>query len=79
MHLAAALGISVCAIFGPSSSIKNRPYGNNNILLHLGHCSEENNILCDECQKEWTKNKKLPSCLDVINEQNVFQVITNFD
>ena len=71
MHLAGAMGIPVCAIFGPTSPVKNKPFGDSNIVFHSKVCEIERNELCLDCSKVWAKTRSLPRCLSEITGREI--------
>ena len=57
MHIAAACGVPVIAIFGPTSPVLTGPYGSNNIIVQASaDCSPCRKRKCDDmkCMKEIT-------------------------
>ena len=70
MHLASAVGIPTISIWGPTNTIKNRPWGDHHVTIKLG-------ISCSPCYKigqPITCTNRV--CLDGITEEKVFNVIT---
>jgi heptosyltransferase-1 len=68
MHIAAALGIPVFAIFGPANPTRTGPYG-------AGHTVIRKEIECSPCYK---RTCKTPSCIDMIKVKEVEAVISAF-
>lgn len=65
MHIAAALGIPVFAIFGPTDPIKTGPYGE-------GHTVIREDISCAPCLKRTCDDLK---CMKNLPVENVYEVI----
>ncbi|HXX81169.1 MAG TPA: glycosyltransferase family 9 protein [Thermodesulfovibrionales bacterium] len=68
MHIAAAFGIPVFALFGPANPMKTGPYGK-------GHTIIRKNISCAPCYRRTCKN---PRCLDMITVGEVAEIISDF-
>ena len=68
MHIAAAFGIPVFALFGPANPVRTGPYGK-------GHTVIRKEISCAPCYRKTCKN---PRCLDMITPNEVAEVINNF-
>ncbi len=66
MHIAAALGIPVFAIFGPTDPLRTGPYGK-------GHTVIRSDISCSPCFKKACNDIK---CLKKISANEVFKIIT---
>lgn len=69
MHLAAAMNTPVIALFGPTDSLRNGPYGDNHQVLTVSHA-------CQGCWK-----RKCPQAIDCMAEiapAAVFQAVRNF-
>jgi heptosyltransferase-1 len=67
MHLAAAVGTPVVAIFGPTDPRKIGPYGKGHVVLqHTGECSA--------CR---TGRKGTHSCLEAISVEEVIETVKN--
>ena len=65
MHIAAALGVPVFAIFGPTNPLRTGPYGE-------GHTIIRKAIKCSPCYKKTCKNAK---CMDMIGAEMVTSII----
>jgi lipopolysaccharide heptosyltransferase I len=65
MHIAAASGISVVAIFGPTNPVRTGPYGKNNVIV-------KSDIECAPCYK---KNCKSVKCMDDISVEKVYEAV----
>jgi len=65
MHIAAALGIPVYAIFGPTDPLRTGPYGK-------GHTNVSTAIPCAPCFKKTCENVK---CLEGLSVDKVFEII----
>lgn len=68
MHVAAALGISVFAIFGPANPIRTGPYGANHTIIRR-------DIPCSPCYRRTCKD---PKCMDLIKVEEVAGIINEF-
>lgn len=75
MHLSSAMGVPVIALFGPSSSIKNAPVGDNCQLLCGQGCEVGNNQLCPECRQAWESDSRIPRCLENLKVETVMDAI----
>ncbi|MCK4827171.1 glycosyltransferase family 9 protein, partial [bacterium] len=75
MHLSAAMGLPVIALFGPSSSIKNAPVGEKYQLLCGDGCELSNNQMCPECRQAWESESKIPRCLENLKVETVMDLI----
>ncbi len=65
MHIAAAFGIPVVAIFGPTNPVRTGPYGKNHIIV-------KSDIQCAPCYK---KNCKTIQCMDEISVEKVYTAV----
>jgi lipopolysaccharide heptosyltransferase I len=65
MHIAAAFGIPVVAIFGPTNPVRTGPYGKNNIIV-------KSDISCAPCYK---KNCKSVKCMDDVSVEEVYEAV----
>jgi heptosyltransferase I len=65
MHIAAALGIPVFAIFGPSDPVRTGPYGK-------GHTIIRSNEICSPCFRKSCDNVK---CMKNVTAEEVFKTI----
>lgn len=61
MHIAAALGVPVFAIFGPANPVRTGPYGMGNTVIRK-------DIACSPCYKKTCKD---PKCLDMVEVKDV--------
>jgi heptosyltransferase-1 len=68
MHIAAALGVPVFALFGPANPARTGPYGK-------GHTVIQKQISCAPCYK---RSCKSPLCMDMITVEEVAAVIGDF-
>ncbi len=68
MHIAAALGIPVFALFGPANPDRTGPYGR-------GHTVIRKELLCSPCYKRSCKNTL---CMDMITVEEVAVAISDF-
>ena len=75
MHLAAAMGVSVISLFGPTSAIKNAPVGENNRLLCGPGCCVSSNEMCPECHQAWESESKIPHCLENLKVEAVLDAV----
>ncbi len=67
MHIAAACGIPIIAIFGPTNPTRTGPYGGNHIII-------KSDIPCSPCYKKKCKSMK---CLDSISVEHIYQTMKN--
>lgn len=65
MHLAAALGTPVVALFGPTSPVRTGPYGPGHVVVRTG-------IPCSPCYKKRCAD---PKCMYEITPDLVFQAV----
>lgn len=65
MHIAAALGIPVFAIFGPTDPVRTGPYG-------YGHTIIRNGISCSPCRRRRCKDM---SCINDLKVETVYEII----
>lgn len=65
MHIAAALGVHVFALFGPSSPVRTGPYGGRHTIIRR-------DIPCSPCYKKSCKNIE---CMILIKPKEVFDLI----
>lgn len=65
MHIAAAFGIPVVAIFGPTNPVRTGPYGKNNIIVTAG-------VSCAPCYK---KNCKSIKCMHDVSVEDVYNAM----
>jgi ADP-heptose:LPS heptosyltransferase len=65
MHIAAAFGVPVVAIFGPTNPVRTGPYGRNHAIVI-------SDIECAPCYK---KNCKSVKCMDDISVERVYKAI----
>ena len=75
MHLTAAMGVPVIALFGPSSSIKNAPVGKNRRILCGSGCDVGSNEMCTECRQAWKSESKTPRCLEDLKVETILDII----
>jgi lipopolysaccharide heptosyltransferase II len=68
MHIATAMKVPVVAVFGPTLYERNRPYGDNNIILRK-------NLPCSPCFKFQDIQCKERECLNLITSEEVFQAL----
>lgn len=68
MHIAAALGIPVFAIFGPTDPLRTGPYGEGHIII-------KEDIPCSPCFKKTCNDLK---CMDRLSVQKVYGIIKNY-
>ena len=69
MHMAAALGVPVVALFGPSGEHDWGPWGDGHIVLSSPY-------LCRPCGKDGCLGSKRSDCLEAIAAQTVLQAVT---
>ncbi len=65
MHIAAAFGTPVVAIFGPTNPVRTGPYGRNHIIV-------KSDIECTPCYK---KNCKSVKCMDDVSVEKVYKAV----
>lgn len=65
MHIAAAFGIPVVAIFGPTNPVRTGPYGGNHIIV-------KSDVECAPCYKKKCKTMR---CMDEISVEKVYEAI----
>jgi heptosyltransferase-1 len=65
MHIAAALGIPVFAIFGPTDPLRTGPYGEGHIII-------KEDIPCSPCFKKTCNDSK---CMDRLSVEKVYGII----
>jgi ADP-heptose:LPS heptosyltransferase len=66
MHIAAACGIPVVAIFGPTNPARTGPYGKKNRIL-------QTYLPCAPCYRKKCKDLK---CMKGISVEQVFEAVT---
>ena len=71
MHLAAAVGTPVVAIFGPTDPALTGPYGKQHIVLRAG-------IPCSPCFKDYCTNKVVMECMEKITVEQVLAAAQRF-
>jgi ADP-heptose:LPS heptosyltransferase len=70
MHIAAALGIPVCAIFGPANPIRTGPYGDIHSVVSL-------NLPCSPC---YAKKRDCDwKCLQELEPDKVLSALERLD
>jgi len=67
MHLAAAVGTPVVAIFGPTDPALTGPYGEGHVVLRAG-------IPCSPCFKEYCTNRVRMECMKLVTVEQVLEV-----
>lgn len=67
MHIAAAFGIPVIAVFGPANPVRTGPYGRNHVIVRAG-------VPCSPCYK---KSCKKTICMDAVSVDMVYNAIQN--
>lgn len=65
MHIAAALGVPVFAIFGPTNPLRTGPYGKGHIIIRKG-------VECSPCYKRSCRDIK---CMEMIGVKEVADII----
>jgi heptosyltransferase-3 len=68
MHMAAALGIRVVALFGPSGERSWGPWGEGNVVL-------TSPFLCRPCGQDGCLGSKRSDCLEAISAQTVWEAV----
>ena len=67
MHIAAALGTRVIAIFGPTNPVRTGPYGTDNTVIQAGM----------DCVPCYRKECAAMICMDAIDVDTVFRAVIN--
>jgi 3-deoxy-D-manno-octulosonic-acid transferase/heptosyltransferase-1 len=65
MHIAAAMGCPVVALFGPTDPFRTGPYGNGHRVVRAG-------VMCSPCFKKKCDN---PVCMETIAVDQVFEAV----
>jgi len=65
MHIAAAVGVPVFAIFGPTNPLRTGPYGRGHIIIKKG-------LECSPCYK---KSCRTVQCMDMIGVKEVVDIV----
>jgi heptosyltransferase-3 len=68
MHMAAALGIPVVALFGPSGEMSWGPWGEGNVVL-------ASPFLCRPCGQDGCLGSKRSDCLEAISSQTIWEAV----
>ena len=68
MHVAAAVGTRVVALFGPTSAVATGPYG-------VDHCVLARGIPCSPCFSRRCRNRIDRECLRSLSPEEVFEVV----
>lgn len=71
MHLAAAVGTPVVAVFGPTDPLLTGPYGDRHVVLRAG-------ILCSPCLKDHCAHTPPMECMDKITVEQVLAAVKPF-
>ena len=71
MHVAAAVGTPVIAIFGPTDPALTGPYGNQHIVLRAG-------IPCSPCLKSRCKHTPRMECMTLVTVEQVLEAAKKF-
>lgn len=66
MHIAAALGVPVVALFGPTSAVRTGPYG-------TGHCVLTHQVPCSPCFSRVCRHSPEMECLHLIKPNDVVE------
>ncbi|MDO8721504.1 MAG: glycosyltransferase family 9 protein [Syntrophales bacterium] len=67
LHLAAAMGTPIVAVFGPSNSFETSPYGNRHIIV-------EKDFSCRKtCDEKKCNNKRYHACMMDIQTEDVYR------
>lgn len=64
IHIAAAVGVHVAALFGPTNPVKTRPYGQEHVVLNAG-------LSCSPCERRFCTNPRRYECLTGISVEQV--------
>ncbi|KAF0143748.1 MAG: heptosyltransferase I [Nitrospirae bacterium] len=65
MHIAAALGVPVFAIFGPTNPLRTGPYGKGHVIIRK-------ELKCSPCYKKTCKDVR---CMDAVSVKEVAEII----
>jgi lipopolysaccharide heptosyltransferase I len=71
MHLAAAVGTPVVAIFGPTDPALTGPYGSQHVVLRAG-------IACSPCFKDYCANRVQMECMKLVSVEPVLEAAKKF-
>jgi 3-deoxy-D-manno-octulosonic-acid transferase/heptosyltransferase-1 len=71
MHLAAAVGTPVVAIFGPTDPALTGPYGEQHVVLRAG-------IPCSPCFKDYCTNRVRMECMKLVTVEQVLKATEGF-
>jgi lipopolysaccharide heptosyltransferase I len=71
MHLAAAVGTPVVAVFGPTDPALTGPYGNRHVVLRSG-------IPCSPCMKPRCAHKPRMECMTLVTVEQVLAAVHPF-
>jgi lipopolysaccharide heptosyltransferase I len=71
MHLAAAVGTPVVAIFGPTDPALTGPYGDHHVVLRAG-------IPCSPCFKGHCTNRVRMECMNLVSVEQVLKAAEGF-
>jgi len=71
MHLAAAVGTPVVAIFGPTDPALTGPYGKQHVVLRAG-------IPCSPCFKDYCTNRVRMECMNLVTVEQVLEATRTF-
>jgi lipopolysaccharide heptosyltransferase I len=71
MHIAAAVGTPVVAIFGPTDPALTGPYGKRHVVLRAG-------ISCSPCFKDYCTNRVRMECMNLVSVEQVLKAAEGF-
>ena len=71
MHLAAAVGTPVVAIFGPTDPALTGPYGQRHVVVRAG-------VACSPCFKDHCKNRVDMECMKTVTVDQVLRAVEGF-
>ncbi len=74
MHIAAAVGTPVVAIFGPTDRTRTRPYGSEHVILAPAHC-RGNSVPCLSVAGELSPDCTWAACLGSIRPEDVLRAV----
>ena len=70
MHLAAAVGTPVVAIFGPTDPALTGPYGSGHVVCHTG-------IPCSPCLKDRCRHERPMECMETVSVEQVLAAVAS--
>jgi ADP-heptose:LPS heptosyltransferase len=71
MHIAAAVGTPVVAIFGPTDPALTGPYGKQHVVLRAG-------IPCSPCLKPYCTHTPRMECMSLVSVEQVLEAVKGY-